>query len=126
MDTLLKTEDDIETYELHELGSITDDSDLGDYMEDTPRSEDDNTILVYTAEEERAVVQKFDRRLVLFVALLYMLSFLDRSSSSYSLFPPFFSMVIYTSLNPNPSPLTHWILYTHSGNLWRLLPLPTA
>lgn len=39
--------------------------------------------LVYTAEEEQAVVRKFDRRLVLFVALLYMLSFLDRSSSSY-------------------------------------------
>lgn len=34
----------------------------------------------YTAEEERAIVRKFDRRLVLFVALLYMLSFLDRSS----------------------------------------------
>jgi hypothetical protein len=37
----------------------------------------------YTAEEERAVVDKFDRRLVLFVAFLYMLSFLDRSSSSH-------------------------------------------
>jgi hypothetical protein len=30
------------------------------------------------------VVRKFDRKLVLFVALLYMLSFLDRSSLSYS------------------------------------------
>ncbi|KAA8635826.1 hypothetical protein SMACR_01771 [Sordaria macrospora] len=36
--------------------------------------------LRYTPEEERAVVKKFDRKLVLFVALLYMLSFLDRSS----------------------------------------------
>lgn len=36
--------------------------------------------LAYTAEEERAVVRKFDRRLVLFVALLYMMSFLDRSN----------------------------------------------
>ena len=35
---------------------------------------------LYTPDEERAVVKKFDRRLVLFVALLYMLSFLDRSS----------------------------------------------
>lgn len=35
---------------------------------------------LYTPDEERAVVRKFDRRLVLFVALLYMLSFLDRSS----------------------------------------------
>lgn len=34
----------------------------------------------YTAEEERAVLRKLDRRLVLFMALLYMLSFLDRSS----------------------------------------------
>jgi hypothetical protein len=36
---------------------------------------------LYTPDEERAVVRKFDRRLVLFVALLYMLSFLDRSSA---------------------------------------------
>lgn len=36
--------------------------------------------LRYTPDEERAVVKKFDRKLVLFVALLYMLSFLDRSS----------------------------------------------
>ncbi|ROW09392.1 hypothetical protein VMCG_02623 [Cytospora schulzeri] len=35
---------------------------------------------VYTAEEEQVVVRKLDRRLVLFVALLYMLSFLDRSN----------------------------------------------
>ena len=34
----------------------------------------------YSAEEERVVVRKFDRRLVLFVAALYMLSFLDRSN----------------------------------------------
>lgn len=38
--------------------------------------------LTYSADEERAVVAKFDRRLVLFVAFLYMLSFLDRSSAS--------------------------------------------
>jgi hypothetical protein len=35
---------------------------------------------LYTPDEERAVVRKFDRKLVCFVALLYMLSFLDRSS----------------------------------------------
>lgn len=35
---------------------------------------------LYTPDEERTVVRKHDRRLVLFVALLYMLSFLDRSS----------------------------------------------
>jgi hypothetical protein len=36
----------------------------------------------YTPDEEGAVVRKLDRKLVLFVALLYMLSFLDRSSES--------------------------------------------
>lgn len=36
---------------------------------------------LYTPDEERAVVRKFDRKLVVFVALLYMLSFLDRSSN---------------------------------------------
>ena len=35
---------------------------------------------LYTPDEEAAVVRKFDRRLVTFLALLYMLSFLDRSS----------------------------------------------
>ncbi|KAF4843096.1 MFS transporter prlL [Colletotrichum siamense] len=35
---------------------------------------------LYTPDEESAVVRKFDRRLVLFVALLFMLSFLDRSN----------------------------------------------
>jgi len=39
---------------------------------------------LYTAEEEQAVVRKFDRRLVVFVAVLYMLSFLDRSSMFHS------------------------------------------
>jgi MFS family permease len=34
----------------------------------------------YTVEEEKEVVKKLDRRLVLFLSLLYLLSFLDRSS----------------------------------------------
>lgn len=38
------------------------------------------TFMLYTPDEENSVVRKFDSRLVLFVALLYMLSFLDRSS----------------------------------------------
>jgi hypothetical protein len=37
---------------------------------------------LYTPDEEATVRRKFDRRLVLFVALLYMLSFLDRSSTT--------------------------------------------
>lgn len=36
----------------------------------------------YTPEEERQVVRKFDRRLTMFLAFLYLLSFLDRSSES--------------------------------------------
>lgn len=40
---------------------------------------------LYTPEEEQAVVSKLDRRLVLFMALLYMLSFLDRSSMNFCL-----------------------------------------
>lgn len=35
---------------------------------------------LYTPDEERAVRRKLDTRLVLFVALLYMMSFLDRSN----------------------------------------------
>jgi hypothetical protein len=42
--------------------------------------------LLYTPDEERAVVRKFDRKLVVFMAVLYLLSFLDRSSTSIS--PP--------------------------------------
>lgn len=36
--------------------------------------------LGYTIDEERQVVRRFDRKLVPFLALLYLLSFLDRSS----------------------------------------------
>ncbi|KAL2039976.1 hypothetical protein N7G274_007379 [Stereocaulon virgatum] len=39
-----------------------------------------HSFMLYTPDEERSVIKKFDRRLVLFVALLYMLSFLDRSN----------------------------------------------
>lgn len=63
------------------------------YYDDDDGSGDDDDFLgfeeyeeefVYTVDEEKAVVRKFDRRLVLFVALLYLLSFLDRSSESYA------------------------------------------
>lgn len=40
----------------------------------------EQSFLLYTPDEEQSVIAKFDRRLVLFIALLYMLSFLDRSS----------------------------------------------
>jgi len=38
------------------------------------------SFMLYTPDEEQAVVKRLDRRLVLFMAFLYMLSFLDRSS----------------------------------------------
>jgi hypothetical protein len=46
-----------------------------------------HSFMLYTPDEERSVIKKFDRRLVLFVALLYMLSFLDRSSTSTLFYP---------------------------------------
>lgn len=74
-------DDGDEVYELDERGS----REMGRAHHGRPR----NGGFSYTAEEERAVVDKFDRRLVLFVAFLYMLSFLDRSSPSYlSSLPP--------------------------------------
>lgn len=41
---------------------------------------------LYTPDEEKSVIKTFDRRLVLFIAFLYMLSFLDRSSAYFLLF----------------------------------------
>lgn len=38
-------------------------------------------VMSYTPQEEKAVIKKFDRHLVLFIAFLYMLGFLDRSST---------------------------------------------
>jgi hypothetical protein len=38
---------------------------------------------LYTPDEDRAVLKKLDRKLVAFMALLYMLSFLDRSSELF-------------------------------------------
>lgn len=58
--------------------------------------------ITYTAEEEHAVVKKFDRRLVLFVALLYLLSFLDRSSMSLCF--PCFSCFFLSSASSLLSP----------------------
>lgn len=37
---------------------------------------------LYTPDEEKSLLRKLDTRLVLFLALLYMLSFLDRSSTA--------------------------------------------
>ncbi len=59
---------------------------------------------LYTPDEERAVVRKFDRKLVIFVALLYMLSFLDRSSEFVLARPPPYAR--------EAKPLTCWFLPT--------------
>ena len=53
-----------------------------DVLEDHAEQDAAGDSAAYTPEEERVVVRKLDRRLVLFLALLYMLSFLDRSSKS--------------------------------------------
>lgn len=45
-----------------------------------PSTDSAQSYELYTPDEDRAVLKKLDRRLVAFMALLYMLSFLDRSS----------------------------------------------
>ena len=55
-------------------------------------AENSNT---FTADEERAVVRKLDRHLVLFLAFLYMLSFLDRSSMLIQDLKSLFCITIY-------------------------------
>lgn len=42
---------------------------------------DSGASALYSSEEEQTVIKKFDRHLVLFIAFLYMLGFLDRSST---------------------------------------------
>lgn len=70
-----------EGYELEEgIGNKHDEDGRRSSSEERPSRPRQPTQL-YTPEEEQAVVRKFDRRLVVFLALLYMLSFLDRSST---------------------------------------------
>ncbi|KEY70964.1 hypothetical protein S7711_00801 [Stachybotrys chartarum IBT 7711] len=92
----------METYELRDRSPVAprrdgqaqwkhevddDDEEDGDYHgpsgPDRSRRMSASTVAsfqLYTPDEEVAVRRKFDRKLVLFVALLYMLSFLDRSN----------------------------------------------
>ena len=62
---------------LDHSGSIPDD----DFDNAVEHNETQHSI-PYTADEERALVKKLDHRLVLFVAFLCMLAFLDRSSKA--------------------------------------------
>lgn len=67
--------------------SVSSDDGLDDgydsYDDIRPNSSRDSShdLLKYTIEEEQQVVKRFDRKLVPFLALLYLLSFLDRSST---------------------------------------------
>lgn len=118
-DPLLRARPGQEVYELREgpggrrrrpdqldLGGGYYDSAPGDGAGDEERGSADvngeylGDVLLYTADEESAVVRKFDRRLVLFVALLYLLSFLDRSSMCLS--PFLASFPPPSSFSPSP------------------------
>ncbi|KAI0875841.1 MFS general substrate transporter [Hypoxylon argillaceum] len=50
------------------------------YNERRPSDSTVASFQLYTPDEEKAVVRKFDRRLVMFLACCYMLSFVDRSN----------------------------------------------
>ena len=62
---------------INDTGRIESERDIGLR---TLRRDSVQSFELYTPDEEKEVVQKLDRRLVLFMALLYMLSFLDRSN----------------------------------------------
>lgn len=62
----------------HDDGDSRDSLDGGDVAQNGDRRKD--SFMLYTPDEERNVVRKLDRRVVIFLAFLYMLSFLDRSS----------------------------------------------
>ena len=96
LDVLSEHEDLERTFELKDLAGTAEPSgvqgpafrhgyrnaNMDDEKPPQPRGSKKARFLLYTPEEERAVLRKLDRRLVLFMALLYMLSFLDRSSKS--------------------------------------------
>jgi hypothetical protein len=58
----------------------SDDESLGRVVHKPRRRASVQSFELYTPDEERAVRRKLDTHLVLFVALLYLLSFLDRSN----------------------------------------------
>jgi MFS family permease len=70
------TKDYLEDNDLSDAESM--DSDASPKRRSLDRSNTDSK--AYTAEEEKAVIRKFDRKLVMFLGFLYMLSFLDRSN----------------------------------------------
>jgi len=71
-----------EELELHELTNLDDDDGKGsdEHQELATQRYD-----LYSPEEDKKVLKKLDRRVVLFIAFLYLLSFLDRSSEYRSI-----------------------------------------
>jgi hypothetical protein len=88
---------DAEAYELREIPPIEDGAPDKQGALDVPAAEHEGLLPspgrfsidsvqsfeLYTPDEDRAVLRKLDRRLVAFMALLYCLSFLDRSSECF-------------------------------------------
>jgi hypothetical protein len=71
-----------EELELHELTNLDDDDEKGsDEHEELVNQRYD----LYSPGEDKKVLKKLDRRVVLFIAFLYLLSFLDRSSEYRSI-----------------------------------------
>ena len=63
-----------------DLNGSSAESNFWDEPQMRPQLRRRQTRVHYTPDEEKEVVKKLDYHLVLFLALLYMLSFLDRSS----------------------------------------------
>lgn len=61
----------------------TGDDEEEDEVEDESSEDEQGMDILYTKQDTKRIVRKFDRYLVSFLALLYMLSFLDRSSTFY-------------------------------------------
>ena len=74
-------EDELELHELTD-GHVNNPPDPDD--DDEKGSEDQELVTqryeLYSPEEDKKVLKKLDWRVVLFIAFLYLLSFLDRSS----------------------------------------------
>ncbi|KAK4196834.1 major facilitator superfamily domain-containing protein [Triangularia verruculosa] len=82
----------------------------------------------YTAEEEKAVVRKFDKKVVVFMAVLYMLAFLDRSNIGNARIANMDTDL--QSDPPNPQYYSYalssfylaYLLFEWMAILWRLIP----
>lgn len=66
--------------ELRKLNSQPSEQDGDQSDDDDDDASSVQSFELYTPDEESKLLRKLDARLVLFLALLYMLSFLDRSS----------------------------------------------